>query len=241
MLSVMFGLIGGLVGCGGAQAARDKLSRADSLLSSMRKLKCPHRSIGLAERAYARSRQLLDEGRYDEAARHADVARAHAKEAQESIKRNPCEVEEKPQPDPTPEVTPVAEDYQADENVDPYTAHEEDNLQTVFFEFDSFSLNAEARGVVDANLEWIRAHPNVKLSLEGHCDQRGTREYNLALGDKRAQSVVRYLEDAGIHPSRIGFTSFGSDMPISHIDSAEGHRQNRRVEFKVARSVNAGE
>ena len=56
MLSVMCALIGGLVGCGGAQAARDKLSRVDSLLSSTRKLKCPHRSIGLAERAYTRSR-----------------------------------------------------------------------------------------------------------------------------------------------------------------------------------------
>ncbi len=108
-------------------------------------------------------------------------------------------------------------------------------LQTVYFEFDKYSLTAEARNILNANAAWLREHPNVSVQLEGHCDERGTLEYNQVLGENRAMSVKKYLVSLGIVPARLYTISYGETMPAAPGHNEEAWAQNRRAEFKIAR------
>jgi len=98
----------------------------------------------------------------------------------------------------------------------------------VFFDYDSASLTAEGAAVVQGWAEWMAMFPDIVVRIEGHCDERGTREYNLALGDKRANAVRNLLIAYGVAPDRIAVVSFGKERPLvaGHDDSSWG--QNRR-------------
>jgi peptidoglycan-associated lipoprotein len=106
-----------------------------------------------------------------------------------------------------------------------------DGLNTVFFDYDKSTLNAESKRVLQANATWIKAHDNVKIQIEGHCDARGSLEYNLALGERRANSVKSYLTSIGIPGSRIVVISFGKEKPLVNGDSEEAYAKNRRANF----------
>lgn len=101
----------------------------------------------------------------------------------------------------------------------------------VYFDFDSFDVRAEATVVLEANARYLRANPNRKVNLEGHTDERGGREYNLALGQKRAEAVRRALSLMGIPDSQMEPVSFGEEKPavVGYDESA--YAQNRRVEL----------
>lgn len=99
----------------------------------------------------------------------------------------------------------------------------------VFFGLDQFEVSPESAATLDKQAEWLRANPAVTLTIEGHCDERGTREYNLALGQKRADSVRRYLAAAGIDGSRLQTLSFGKERPAVAGASADVWAQNRRA------------
>lgn len=99
----------------------------------------------------------------------------------------------------------------------------------VFFGYDQFNVSPEAETILRAQADWMSRYPNVNLSIEGHCDERGTREYNLALGERRANSVKNYLMGLGVSASRISTVSYGKERPAVVGDNAEAWAQNRRA------------
>ena len=139
----------------------------------------------------------------------------------------PTEVTPTPAPTPAPPVetppTPVAgtrtEDY-----------------QPVFFDYDSYGLRDDARTALDGNARLLRDNPRVSLTIEGHCDERGTVEYNQALGEKRAQAARDYLVAAGIDSQRLSIISYGKEKPFATGSDEASWQQNRRAHFVVRSS-----
>jgi peptidoglycan-associated lipoprotein len=99
----------------------------------------------------------------------------------------------------------------------------------VFFSFDRSDITAEARQILGRQADWLRRYPNVTVTIEGHCDERGTREYNLALGERRAQAVKNVLIAMGIPASRISTISYGKERPAVVGSTEEAYAQNRRA------------
>lgn len=97
----------------------------------------------------------------------------------------------------------------------------------VFFEFNRSDVSSEAQQILTRQADWLRHYPNVNVRIEGHCDERGTREYNLALGERRAQAAKNVLVAAGIPASRIGTISYGKERPIVVGSNEEAWAQNR--------------
>ena len=107
-------------------------------------------------------------------------------------------------------------------------------LKDVLFEFDRHDLTAEARDTLRSNAEWLKKNASTRIEVEGHCDERGTSEYNLALAAKRAQATRDYLVTLGITPDRISTISYGEEIPACIVSSESCWQQNRRVRFVVA-------
>jgi len=104
-------------------------------------------------------------------------------------------------------------------------------LQDIFFDFDQSSLRADARRVLDANAEVLKASPGGVVTLEGHCDERGTVEYNLALGERRAREAKNYLVNLGVPDSQLRTISYGEERPFNPGHDEAAWAQNRRVHF----------
>ena len=98
----------------------------------------------------------------------------------------------------------------------------------VFFEFDSSELTVDAQATLDAQAAWLMQYPATNITIEGHADERGTREYNLALGDKRAFAVYSYLAQAGIDTNRMEYISWGKERPEVVGSDETAYSQNRR-------------
>jgi len=103
--------------------------------------------------------------------------------------------------------------------------------ERIYFEFDSSALLAEAQEVLKRKAEFLRDNPNSRFTIEGHCDERGTEEYNLALGDRRAGSAKAFLVDLGIAPYRITTISYGEERPLDPRSSEEAWAKNRNCQF----------
>jgi peptidoglycan-associated lipoprotein len=99
----------------------------------------------------------------------------------------------------------------------------------VFFEYDSHELSAAARDILLRQARWLRDNPLVALTIEGHCDERGTREYNLALGDRRANSVKNFLAAQGVATARLRTISYGKERPEVQGSDEESYALNRRA------------
>ena len=99
----------------------------------------------------------------------------------------------------------------------------------VFFGYDQIDLSPEARSTLERQAAWLKQYPNVSITVEGHADERGTREYNLALGEKRAASTKSYLMSLGIDGSRLNTISYGKERPAVPEASAAAWSQNRRA------------
>ncbi len=106
---------------------------------------------------------------------------------------------------------------------------EKAGTDTVLFGYDSYELDAEARGVLARHADWLRGNPGVRITLEGHCDERGTREYNLALGERRANSAKNFLVGQGIAVDRISTISYGKERPAAEGSDDAANAQNRRA------------
>lgn len=106
-------------------------------------------------------------------------------------------------------------------------------LQTVFFDFDSSTLSGSAKETAKANAEFLKANATVDVQVEGHCDERGSIQYNLALGERRAKSVRDYLVAMGVASNRVSVISYGKEKPLAfgHDESAWG--RNRRATFVI--------
>ena len=98
----------------------------------------------------------------------------------------------------------------------------------VFFEFDSSELTVDAQSTLDAQAAWLMQYSDTNITIEGHADERGTREYNLALGDKRAFAVYSYLAQAGIDTNRMEYISWGKERPEDIGSDETAYSQNRR-------------
>ena len=104
-------------------------------------------------------------------------------------------------------------------------------LQTVYFDYDQFSLSDSARETLRRNAEILHSHPDILVEIQGNCDERGSEEYNLALGERRARSAKDYLVDSGIPRGRISTVSFGESNPAAMGQSDDAWQLNRRDDF----------
>jgi peptidoglycan-associated lipoprotein len=104
-------------------------------------------------------------------------------------------------------------------------------LRTVNFDYDSSTLTSDARRQLAENAEWIKGHAKVTVQIEGHCDSRGSVEYNLALGERRAKAVKNYMVSLGIDSKRLTIISYGEEKPIATGDSEDAYAKNRRANF----------
>lgn len=106
-----------------------------------------------------------------------------------------------------------------------------DGLKTVTFPYDQSTLTGEAQETLKNNAAWMKSRPNVVVQVEGHCDSRGSIEYNLALGERRAKSVKNYLVGLGIDGKRLTVLSYGEEKPVAQGDTEEAYARNRRANF----------
>lgn len=99
----------------------------------------------------------------------------------------------------------------------------------VFYAFDSAMLSSEAQRTLERQAAWLKQYPNVNVTVEGHCDERGTREYNLALGERRASAAKKYLVSLGVKPNRVSTISYGKERPAVVGSNEAAWAQNRRA------------
>ena len=106
-------------------------------------------------------------------------------------------------------------------------------LGDIHFDFDKSDIRADSREILQKNADWLQNNPDIKIQIEGHCDERGTAEYNLALGERRAMSTKKYLISLGISADRIYTISYGEELPIDPNHSEDAWSKNRRAHFLV--------
>ena len=106
-------------------------------------------------------------------------------------------------------------------------------LKDIYFDFDRYDLKPDARATLKANADWLKANPSARAEIEGHCDERGTNEYNLALGAKRAQAARDYLITLGIAKGRLSTKSYGEELPVCKEQNEGCWQKNRRDRFVV--------
>ena len=132
----------------------------------------------------------------------------------------------------------VSQMEQSTQNVDDTKASENATvadleLERVYFVFDQFTLTEKARGVLGSNATILQSTPTLKVSIEGHCDSRGSDEYNLALGERRSQVIKNYLISLGVAPDRLVTLSYGEELPVDTAETEMAWAMNRRAEFKI--------
>jgi len=106
-------------------------------------------------------------------------------------------------------------------------------LKDIYFEFDKYDIRPKDEEVLKENAAWLKKNPSAKIQIEGHCDERGTIEYNLALGERRANYTKRYLVSLGIAPDRISIISYGKEKPLDPGHNDEAWAKNRRAHIVV--------
>jgi peptidoglycan-associated lipoprotein len=104
-------------------------------------------------------------------------------------------------------------------------------LPTIYFEFNSFALNSASKEALGIAAQWLKTNTKQKIQIEGHCDERGTTEYNLALGERRASTVRDFLTGKGVGASQLSTISYGEERPIASGSDEAAWAKNRRVEF----------
>jgi peptidoglycan-associated lipoprotein len=106
-------------------------------------------------------------------------------------------------------------------------------LKPIYFDFDKYDIRPADAKVLDANAQWLKSNDSQLVLIEGHCDERGTNEYNLALGERRAKSTMNYLVSQGVQASRITIISYGEERPVCTQHNEECWSKNRRAQFLV--------
>jgi peptidoglycan-associated lipoprotein len=141
-------------------------------------------------------------------------------------------------PEPVNEPTPVppepgvsSADTMSDRSLD--DINKQSPLQPVFYDLDSAEISAEGQKTLAANAEVLKKYPSWVVSIEGHCDERGTAEYNLALGERRALAARTYLVSLGVAPERVRTVSYGKEFPFDPNHSEDAWAKNRRAHFVV--------
>ena len=107
--------------------------------------------------------------------------------------------------------------------------------QKIYFDFDRFDVRSEYQNVLREKADVLKRYPQINVLIEGHCDERGTEEYNMALGERRARAAYEYLLKLGVSPNQLQMISYGKDRPVVAGNDESAWSQNRRDEFKVIR------
>jgi peptidoglycan-associated lipoprotein len=131
---------------------------------------------------------------------------------------------------PTTEVAPVTE---VQETQPPPETTTEATLEPIYFDFDKSNLKKDATVTLDKNAEWLSKNSTAKIRIEGNCDERGTIEYNVALGERRANSAKQYLIKLGVGANRLSTISYGKEKPLDPGHNEAAWAKNRRDDFKV--------
>jgi peptidoglycan-associated lipoprotein len=152
-----------------------------------------------------------------------DTTRAPVEQPEEVVRDERTSVPSDPVEQPWPSELEAANER----------AYREGLLGEVYFEFDSSTLSGTARDRLSRNAQFLKDHPEYAITIEGHCDERGTNEYNLALGERRADSALDYLTSLGIPGSRLRTISYGEERPQCTQSSESCWGQNRRAYFKI--------
>lgn len=217
-----------LIGCGGRPVKT--LAEAEAaLVDANLARKCAPEEFAAAERMYAKAQKLADEEKYDDAETAAKAAKSLAIKAQQKAlaRKDDCEA---PKVDPNTDLSDLTD--KSGPGLDA-TDGDSGGMKTIYFDYNAFDLTEQAKATMAKNAAWLRANPNSQITIEGHCDNRGSTEYNLALGEKRADVVRKYLQGLGIDPSRLGIVSYGEEQPLGFGESESDHARNRRAEFRV--------
>jgi peptidoglycan-associated lipoprotein len=138
----------------------------------------------------------------------------------------PTEVPAPPPPAPTP--APRVDDVMS---ADIAALNARGYLKDAFFDYNEATLRDDARTALSADADWLKRYGTIQILIEGHCDERGTTEYNLALGDRRANSAREYLVSLGVDAARIRTVSYGKERPFCNAETEECWQQNRRAHF----------
>ena len=200
-----------------------------ALLDARGSSDCAQEQYAAALKMLEEAKQLAADEEYDAAKLKAEAARNLAekakqdgladwdecqrRKAQANMIKNPPKEETKT----TPKIT-KEDDYE---------------LQTVYFQFNSTELAEDSKTALGDNSSWIKRNSGLLVVVEGHCDERGSTEFNLALGERRAVSVKKYMVRMGVDPNKLAVVSFGEEKPLSYGRGETDYRKNRRVEFSV--------
>lgn len=131
--------------------------------------------------------------------------------------------------------TDAASQYNAEEAARAAERAAASGLQRIHFDFDQYVLTEDAKATLVNNAGLLRAAPAIKILIEGHCDERGSDEYNLALGEKRALATKNYLVSLGVAAERMSVISYGEEMPLDPANTKDAWAKNRRADFKIKR------
>jgi peptidoglycan-associated lipoprotein len=149
----------------------------------------------------------------------------------------PPPVKEQPKVEKVEEAPAVTKPKLSEEEIFMSKSLEEINLEAplkmIYFDYDRFYIREDAKPVLEANATWLRKFSSIKVLIEGHCDERGTEEYNLALGEKRAKSTMDYLTSLGISPDRMKIISYGKSQPLDTGHNESAWQRNRRAQFLI--------
>jgi len=149
----------------------------------------------------------------------------------------PPQVKEQPKVERVEEPAPPEEPELTEEEIFMRKSLEEINreapMQMIHFDFDEYFIRDDAKPILESNATWLKKFRTAQILIEGHCDERGTEEYNLALGEKRAKSTFDYLVSLGISSSRMKTISYGKSQPMDPGHTEDAWAKNRRAKFTV--------
>lgn len=210
-----------LVACGGKPPV-DELDAARSAVADAEESeRCAEAEFAAARNLLEQAEAAFEERDYARARQLAEAARVQSDRAREVAEANEnCDEDES--------LTEVVEEVVEANSNEPVELGDY-NFDTIYFEFNASQLSEDARSTLDSHAEYLVAHPEYDLTIQGHCDERGSTEYNLALGERRARTVRSYLERLGVDEDRMSVVSYGEEMP----ESRTNHDRNRRAVFIV--------
>lgn len=200
----------------------------NALNSASARSECAPEKYSAAQGLFKEAQALIKAEKYEEAERKALAAKRLAAQARKEADANWEECQRR-KAALAKANQPVKKDDQP--TTDPNSKDNKATLSTVYFAYDSSEISDAQRSILEENARWMRQNPKKSVTLEGHTDERGSVEYNLALGERRAGQVRKYLVQLGIDASRLRVLSYGEEKPAAFGSSNDDFRQNRRVEF----------
>lgn len=217
------------VGCATNPPKKERLEAERAFIAADPAKRCASLHYDNAEKALTKARKLVNQKKYEEARRNFIVAREFSEKALHEAKKNEeCM---------NPKTEDAAEGKKDGDATDvgaspiPPAADPDFELKRIHFPFNSETITEESKTIIQDNSAWMNHFNEVKVLIEGHCDNRGSTEYNLALGERRAISVRKYLIMLGVNPDNLEIITYGEEKPLEDEANEIAWAKNRRAEF----------